>query len=145
MSFRRKQSDKVSFASVNEKERFQLAADGIQIDIINITLEKMRKLGLSKADIAKKLGVSRSYVSQLFSCDKRMNLITLAKLESILHTRFVVSASYSERYDLSLVEQIRESRQSFDGPCVQCHYRPYTEAPDSHSEIPSGRLSLLVG
>jgi transcriptional regulator with XRE-family HTH domain len=145
MSFRRKQSDRVSFASTNEKERFQLAADGIQIDVVNIVLEKMKKQGLSKADVAEKLGVSRSYVSQLFSCDKRMNFTTLAKLQSILHTRFLVAAGDSERYDLSLVERIRESNRGFDGPCVQCRYRPYTEETTIHRETVNADVGLLVG
>lgn len=145
MSFSRKQSEKISFASKNAKKRFQLAADGIQIDIVNIVLEKMKKQGLSKADVAEKLDVSRSYVSQLFSCDKRMNLTTLAKLQSILRTRFLVTASDSERYDLSLVERIRESNRGFDGPCVQCRYRPYTEEGDLHREVMNADTGMLVG
>ena len=145
MSSRRKQSDSVSFASTNDKERFQLAADGIQIDIVNIVLDKMKKEGLSKADIAEKLGVSRSYVSQLFSCDKRINLTTLAKLQTTLRTRFLVTASDSERYDLSVVERIRESNRGFDGPCLECRYRPYTEEPDIHREAMNADADLLVG
>lgn len=145
MSFRQKQSDTVSFASVNEKERLQLAADGIQIDIVNIVLEKMKKQHLSKADIAEKLGVSRSYVSQLLSCDKRINFTTLAKLQSILRTRFLVTAGDSERYDLSLVERIRESHRGFDGACVQCRYHPYTEDTDMQRKVLTDGADLLVG
>jgi transcriptional regulator with XRE-family HTH domain len=46
---------------------------------------------LTRSDLAGHLGVSKSYISQLFAGDTRLNLRTLAKIERVLGGRLHVS------------------------------------------------------
>lgn len=75
------------FKFSNDKERVEFLTDRIQLDILAQITNIMRKQGISRSDLAVKLKVSKSYVSQLFSCDKRLNLKTLAQLEHILDAK----------------------------------------------------------
>lgn len=47
---------------------------------------------LSRSDLAKMIGTSRSYITQLFRGNKLINLETLAKLEESLDIEFKISA-----------------------------------------------------
>ena len=76
------------FSFKNEKERINFMADRIQLDILARMSDIMKKKNISRSDIAEKLNVSKSFVSQLFSCDKRLNLKTLARLEKVLGADF---------------------------------------------------------
>lgn len=51
---------------------------------------------LKKKELAQKLGVSASYITQLFNGTKLINLITLAKIERELNITFEVKASRNE-------------------------------------------------
>lgn len=76
------------FAFENDKERLNFFADRIQLDILASVADMMKKMEITQSDIAEKLKVSKSFVSQLFSCDKRLNLKTLARLEQVLGAEF---------------------------------------------------------
>ena len=51
---------------------------------------------MKSSELAKKLGVSPSYVSQLFSGDKLINYPTLAKLQRIFNIRFKLDIKNKE-------------------------------------------------
>ena len=94
----------LGFADKAEREQFH--AERLQLDILASVSQIMEDKGVSKAELARRLDVSKSHVSQLFSVDKMLNLRTLAKLEAALDARFTIdledkhpqtaeSASYS--------------------------------------------------
>ena len=51
------------------------------------------ELGLSYADVAKKLNVSRARINQLFRGETNMTLLTMQKLADALELTLVISAS----------------------------------------------------
>lgn len=53
--------------------------------------EAMEEAGLSKAELAKRIGTSRAYVTQAFSGTRNMTLRTLADFAWACDSRFVVS------------------------------------------------------
>lgn len=86
------------FKSEDEKDDFR--ADVIHINIIQSVLDQMKKQNLTKADIAKSLNISKSFITQLFSGNKLLNLKFIAKLERILNCKF--HAEFKEKYRLNL-------------------------------------------
>ena len=76
------------FAFESDKERLNFKVDRIQLDLLASAADIMKEKGITQSDIADTLKVSKSYVSQLFSCDKRLNLKTLARLEQVLDAEF---------------------------------------------------------
>ncbi len=50
----------------------------------------LKDKGLNRSDLAKILGVSKSYVSQLFSCNKTINLNMIAAIEKHLDLSFFI-------------------------------------------------------
>jgi ribosome-binding protein aMBF1 (putative translation factor) len=51
----------------------------------------MEKNNWSKADLAKKLNTSKSFITQLFYGDKLINLKTLAKIQQISNFKFRIA------------------------------------------------------
>ena len=82
-------NDLLGFTSDEEREEF--AAERLQLDILHVVSVHMRRHGLTRSELAGHLGVSKSYVSQLFAGDTPLNLRTLAKIERALGGRFQVS------------------------------------------------------
>jgi ribosome-binding protein aMBF1 (putative translation factor) len=51
---------------------------------------------IKKKELAKKLGVSASYITQLFNGEKLVNLSLLAKIQEVYNITFEVSARHNE-------------------------------------------------
>ncbi|MCF6270995.1 MAG: helix-turn-helix domain-containing protein [Melioribacteraceae bacterium] len=81
----------------NEDDRIDVKASFIQLEILDEVKEIMKAKNLSRKDLAKKMGRTPSFVSQLFSGDKSLNLKMIAKLQEIFDAKFVASfKNYSE-------------------------------------------------
>ncbi len=50
----------------------------------------MEEQQLSKADLAKKLKTSKSYITQLFIGDKLINLSLLARIQTVFNVSFEI-------------------------------------------------------
>ena len=96
-------NDLLGFDSDEEREEF--AAERLQLDILHVVSTQMRRSGLTRSDLAGHLGVSKSYVSQLFAGDTPLNLRTLAKIERALGTRFQVSMVTPAQRSDSITEE----------------------------------------
>lgn len=81
-------SDFLSFKK--DKERYDFRADVIQSKIIDSILEIMQEEGVNKTNLAERMGVSNSFITQLFTVDKRLNFTHLAQLEDIFNRRIRV-------------------------------------------------------
>lgn len=88
--------DILSFNNEDEKLKFEI--DMIHMDTMNMVADLMEKLPtpMKPSELAKELGVSPSYVSQLFSGDKLINYSTLAKLQRIFNVRFKLNIKSKE-------------------------------------------------
>jgi transcriptional regulator with XRE-family HTH domain len=90
----------LGFTSDDERDEF--AAERLQLDILHVVSIEMQRKGLTRSELAARVGVSRSYISQLFAGDTPLNLRTLVKIERVLGTRFKVSMeTTSQRSDLT--------------------------------------------
>ena len=54
---------------------------------------------LSRKELAKKIGTSPSYITQLFRGNKVINLETLAKFQKALNITFDIKANYNDAID----------------------------------------------
>lgn len=66
-------------------------------------IQKFQDLhGMKRGDLAKAIGTSASYLTQVFRGDKPLNFLTLAKIQRVLQMRFEVGAtSTSEAVDIT--------------------------------------------
>lgn len=85
------------FKFEDEVERIELKASFIQIDILKEVKKIMEEKNISRTELAQKLKKSKSFVSQLFSGDKALNLKMIAQFQEIFDAKFVSSfMDYSE-------------------------------------------------
>src|SRR5438477_12871918 len=71
-----------------DSDKINFERDKIQLDLMHLVNIIMNNKKWSKADLAKNINTSKAYISQLFSCDKKLNLETLAKIKYVSNVRF---------------------------------------------------------
>lgn len=87
--------ESLAFDSVEDKANFYSST--VQIDFLSQIQKQLDIKGWSRSDLAKKLGVSKSFVSQLFSCDKSFfNRNLIGKLQLIFGQN--ISLGFSTQY-----------------------------------------------
>lgn len=59
-------------------------AEGIALDVAMKVSQQLEARGMARTDLARKLGVSKAYVSQMLNGHTNMTLLTLCKLASSL-------------------------------------------------------------
>ncbi len=74
------------------------------VDISESIWNRMQELGMSQADLARKLGKSRSQVSRMLSVQGNMTLLTISELEHVLGITLADTTPYepatvSQEYD----------------------------------------------
>jgi len=81
----------------NQEDRIELKASFIQIDILKEVKKIMEEKNISRTELAGKLKKSKSFVSQLFSGDKALNLKMIAQFQEIFDAKFIPQfKDYSE-------------------------------------------------
>jgi transcriptional regulator with XRE-family HTH domain len=87
------------FNSFTEKEQNENDAKLIMFRFLSIIEEKCEALGLNRKQLAKKVGTSPSYITQLYRGDKLVNMLTLARFQKALDLEFeiVEKKSYEEK------------------------------------------------
>lgn len=80
----------------SEKEKLLIQAQLIQLDFIFRLEELMKLKGIkSKKELARLMGTTPSFISQLFSAEKLINLKHLAMLQNILGVKYnIISDQY---------------------------------------------------
>lgn len=79
------------FSFEDDAEKFDFEKSVLQQEMLFLIQDLMDKKGMKRGDLAQELGVSDSFVSQLFSCDKFLNMDILAKFQRIFNIRFKLS------------------------------------------------------
>jgi len=82
----RKLKDAVSF--INEEEKVEFKASVLSLAFTDVIEKLMEKNNLSKAELAKKLNTSKSYITQIFNGDKLINFKLIARLSAIFNVDF---------------------------------------------------------
>ncbi|MGV8134075.1 MAG: helix-turn-helix domain-containing protein [Mangrovibacterium sp.] len=67
----------------------------IMFRFLSIIEEKCEALGLNRKQLAEKVGISPSYITQLYRGDKLVNMLTLAKFCKALGLEFEISEKKS--------------------------------------------------
>lgn len=95
----------------NEEEKVELKASIIQLDILHEVTELMKKSNdvSNKTELAKKLGKSKGFISQLFNGDKALNLKMIAQIQEIFNVKFVPSFKQNKSFG---VKNIRKENYS---------------------------------
>lgn len=87
----------------DDQEKIDFETEIIHIEIINQILQLMEKENISKSDLAKILGISKSYITQLFAGDKILNLKLLAKFQKIFKIKFKISFKSLENHEQNIL------------------------------------------
>jgi len=91
----------------NDREKIDFERVKIQLDLMYLVSLIMERNGWSKAILANKIGTSKAYISQLFSCDKKLNLETLAKIKFASGARFKFSLEENKLAELAIIEKAK--------------------------------------
>ncbi len=70
----------------NEAEKIEFAASQIHHLIIQRIIERMEEVKMTQSELAKKMNVSKGFISQLWTGDKLINLKQLAQITYILES-----------------------------------------------------------
>ena len=91
----------LEFKSEREKER--LEEELLNLKFITAIEEIMEQKEINKTDVAEILKSSRSYVSQLFSGNKMINIKTLTKIQKGLNISFKIYAIDNKKFEFQIV------------------------------------------
>jgi len=83
----------------NQDDLIEFEADSIQLRTMERIEAILSDKNISRSQLAKKMGTSRAYISQLFSIDKALNLKTLAKLQQALDVRIEIQPIQSWHFN----------------------------------------------
>ena len=92
----------------NKNEKFQLIAEMLHLNMINEISNLMEQRRINKAQLAEKLDVSKSYITQLFTADKVINLKLIAQIQDIFGISFGITLNGGGR---SLMEPNKQKRR----------------------------------
>ncbi len=82
-----------------ENEKLEFEAKMIQLDFISGLQELMKYRNIkSKKELAELLGTSPSFVSQIFSGEKLINLKHLAKIQKTLNVKYAIISNLYLRH-----------------------------------------------
>ena len=92
---KRKFHDLLGFQT--EEEKIEHRSKMIMFNFLDIVEKEMANRKMSKKDLAEKLNTSASFVTQLFTGTKTVNLLTIAKLEQIFDIKFQITKTQVEK------------------------------------------------
>lgn len=92
------------FNNLSEQDKLDNEAKLIMFRFLDIVERKREKLGWSRKELAKKVGTSASYITQLMRGDKLVNMQTLAKMQKALDIKFEITEiiSYQEQTEIKI-------------------------------------------
>jgi len=76
--------------SLTPEEKIDLDARLLAFKFMSLIEEAMNQKGLTRAQLAKRIGTSKSYITQLFRGDKAPNWRLLSKIAQVLEIDFFI-------------------------------------------------------
>lgn len=101
LTYEKRVQNLLNFETDDEKIDFE--TEIIHIEIINQIINIMEERNLSKVELAKALGTSKSYITQLFSGDKILNIKLLAKFQRVFNIKFKISCKPMENIESNIL------------------------------------------
>ena len=96
----------------NESERIQFEAEMIHLDLIEEISKLMESKGMKRADLAKALGTTKGYVTQLFSGDRLLNMKTLAKIQTIFGVKVKIGFQENKKIEKKGCEKLKSKTKN---------------------------------
>jgi len=82
---------KAALTPVDIDEKIEFDAVKIQLSFLFKIQDIMDKNGISRKDLAEKMGTSKAFVTQLFGAEKFLNMKNIAKLQNVLGIKIDIS------------------------------------------------------
>ncbi len=79
------------FTFENEEDKFDFEASKIQTRFLAKIQKIMDRKGVTKSELASKMGTTKAFVTQLFSSNKFINMKTMAKMEKIFDLKIEIN------------------------------------------------------
>jgi transcriptional regulator with XRE-family HTH domain len=79
------------FGKLTETDRIDNDAKLLMFRFLEIIDNKREALGWSRKELAKRVGTSASYITQLYNGDKLVNMTILAKFKNVLGIEFEIA------------------------------------------------------
>ena len=76
-----------------EEESIEINASVLALQFLGLVDEKMKETGMSKKELADRIGTSVSYLTQLFRGNRKPSWEILAKMSLVLGLEFKISVS----------------------------------------------------
>jgi transcriptional regulator with XRE-family HTH domain len=89
------------------RETHEYRAEGASIEFTNAMLTRMRQVGVSRSELAARIGVNPAYISKILRGDTNFSLETMVKIANALDSAF--------RCHLQPVRPAAAGSQRFDG------------------------------
>lgn len=115
------------FENLPEQDKLDNEAKLLMFRFLDIVERKREKSGWSRKELAKNVGTSASYITQLMRGDKLINMHTLAKMQKALNIQFDILeiVSYQEQTE-SIATPVSDEKGMW-------YYKPF-EKPDYNSK-----------
>ena len=85
--------------------------EGLKIAILEEIVKAMKTKGISRADLSRKLGTSRAYITRMLRADINFTLMKLVQiaqaLETELDVRFHIPNTKARRIDIKASKQLK--------------------------------------
>jgi transcriptional regulator with XRE-family HTH domain len=101
-------------------EKLEFEASKIHLDFIEELSKMMEEQSMSKSELAEKIGTSKSYITQLFSGDKMVNLVFIAKIQRIFNVKFNILQTKAPVYAKEFRDGIRKQGYQVYGYAINC-------------------------
>ena len=123
------------FSFSDDEERIVHNAQMISYNILSEVERLCIEKKIKKKDLAELMGISRSYITQLFTGKKSINTYTMAKFEDILNMRFEIRLKLNdESYEDFFCKQIDTdlfTKRKFSSKQGSWFYCPHKEKTES--------------
>lgn len=112
------------FEQSSERNRRLLREEELILDVTEAVSAAMREAGISKAQLAKRMGRTKGFITQLLSGSRNLTLRTLADIADALEARVTITVSKD-----------RDSRSISSGPPdlrvnnIESRPSPWTQSP----------------
>lgn len=97
------------FNTLSQEEEMASKADLLSLQFLGLVDQKMEELGMSKKELAQRVGTSASFITQLFRGDRKPSWKMLAKMETELGIEFKVTTQ--ELFQERLRNKLKEYHQ----------------------------------
>jgi transcriptional regulator with XRE-family HTH domain len=86
---------------------------GAAVDFLDLIVDEMRARGVSSAELARRMGTSRAYVSKVLAGERNFTVATMGKLAFALGMRLTVGLERleaEERADMTPADEVRTAK-----------------------------------